>query len=74
MYLMREETGLSLSEIGARLGGRDHSTVLHGHEKVAAQLPHDPTLRRDVAALRQQLGISPGSGAPGIAAAAAAAP
>jgi chromosomal replication initiator protein len=74
MYLLREGTGLSLSEIGQRLGGRDHSTVLHGHEKVAAQLPHDPALRRDVAALRQQLGISPGSYAPGAAAAAAAAP
>jgi chromosomal replication initiator protein len=74
MYLMREETDLSLSETGARLGGRDHSTVLHGYEKVATQLPHDATLRADIAAVRQQLGIARGSGAPGIAAAAAAAP
>jgi hypothetical protein len=41
MYLMREETGASLKEIGAALGGRDHSTVLHGCEKVAALLTEE---------------------------------
>ena len=34
MYLCRELTDLSLPQIGVRFGGRDHSTVLHGCNKV----------------------------------------
>ena len=34
MYVLREETGSSLVEIGALLGGRDHSTVMHGIGKI----------------------------------------
>jgi len=34
MYLCRELTDLSLKEIGARFGGKDHTTVLHAYEKV----------------------------------------
>jgi chromosomal replication initiation ATPase DnaA len=30
MYRLRTETGLSFPQIGLRLGGRDHSTVIHG--------------------------------------------
>ncbi|MBX6343019.1 MAG: chromosomal replication initiator protein DnaA, partial [Thermomicrobiaceae bacterium] len=41
MYLMREETGTSLVEIGQCLGGRDHSTVLHGIEKVERTVESD---------------------------------
>jgi len=41
MYLSRRLTDLSFGEIGARFGGRDHSTVLHGYRKVAASLLHD---------------------------------
>jgi chromosomal replication initiator protein len=75
MYLMREETDVSLSEIGARLGGRDHATVLHGYEKVAAQLPNDSGLQADVAAVRQRLGsMVPSAVNLGAPAAAAAAP
>jgi chromosomal replication initiator protein len=55
MYLMREETGASLAEIGAALGGRDHSTVRHGCEKIAAALATDARLREHVAATRHLL-------------------
>ena len=79
MYLLREETGLSLSDVGARLGGRDHTTVLHGCEKIAALLTHDHRLYDDVAAIRHQLGVPPTetgarASSSGGAAAAAAAP
>ncbi|WP_038038228.1 chromosomal replication initiator protein DnaA [Thermorudis peleae] len=55
MYLLREELGLSLVEIGQRLGGRDHTTVLHGIEKIEQQLQHDAQLRGEVLAVRERL-------------------
>ncbi|HUG62744.1 MAG TPA: helix-turn-helix domain-containing protein, partial [Methylomirabilota bacterium] len=55
MYLMREETGASLLEIGRELGGRDHSTVLHGWEKIKTEVETDDRLRRDVLAIRERL-------------------
>ena len=53
MLLMREETGASLSEIGAALGGRDHSTIIHGCDKIARALPEDARLAEHVDAVRQ---------------------
>jgi chromosomal replication initiator protein len=55
MYLIREETGVSLPRIGAMLGGRDHSTVLYGCERIAELLEEDIELRREVLTLRQHL-------------------
>ncbi len=55
MYLLREETGRSLPQIGALLGGRDHTTVLHGCERVAQLIEEDPDFRREFLALRQRL-------------------
>ena len=55
MYLIREETGASLPQIGATLGGRDHTTVLYGCERIADLIEEDTNLRREVIALRQQL-------------------
>jgi chromosomal replication initiator protein len=55
MYLMREETEASLLEVGQALGGRDHSTVLHGVEKITRELNDNTALRKDINAIRQQL-------------------
>jgi len=55
MFLLREETSLSLSAIGKILGGRDHSTVIHGHEKVASLINSDHKLRSDVLTIRNNL-------------------
>jgi chromosomal replication initiator protein DnaA len=55
MYLMRQETEASLLEIGQALGGRDHSTVLHGCDKITRQVEENTALRKDVAIIRQQL-------------------
>jgi chromosomal replication initiator protein len=41
MYLARELTDDSLPAIGAAFGGRNHSTVLHAHRKVARQIEND---------------------------------
>lgn len=44
MYLSRELTNHSLSEIGEMFGGRDHTTVLHAYEKIKKQLLKDVKL------------------------------
>jgi chromosomal replication initiator protein len=55
MYLIREETGSSLPKIGEILGGRDHTTVLHGCAKIAAQIETDEQLRRDWLTIKEML-------------------
>lgn len=55
MYLIREETSNSLPQIGKALGGRDHTTVMYGCEKIADRIDSDDNLRRQVVALRERL-------------------
>jgi len=55
MYLAREETDASLPEIGAAIGGRNHSTVLYGYQKIAKSVEADAALRREVSEIRRQL-------------------
>ncbi|UYN90659.1 MAG: chromosomal replication initiator protein DnaA [Anaerolineales bacterium] len=55
MYLLREEARLSLPTIGEVLGGRDHTTVMHGYEKISDLIETDERLRRQVSDLRDQL-------------------
>jgi chromosomal replication initiator protein len=55
MYLAREETGASLPQIGEALGGRDHTTVMHGWEKIASQIEQNDQLRREMLAIREQI-------------------
>ena len=55
MYLLREEARLSLPQIGEVLGGRDHTTVMYGCQKIGGLLEQDERLRRQVAGLREQL-------------------
>jgi len=55
MYLVREETTSSLEHIGQLLGGRDHTTVMHGWDKISAALQEDHQLRNDVLAVRSML-------------------
>jgi chromosomal replication initiator protein len=55
MYLLREEAGLSLPRIGELLGGRDHSTIMHGTRKVADLLERDAHFRRRVMNIREHL-------------------
>jgi len=54
MYLAREETAASLLEIGKALGGRDHSTILYGYEKISS-LAEEDSLRRELLAIKELL-------------------
>ncbi|MNE51265.1 Chromosomal replication initiator protein DnaA [compost metagenome] len=44
MYLSRELTDFSLPKIGDAFGGRDHTTVIHAHEKISQQMKTDQDL------------------------------
>ena len=55
MYLLREESQLGLSTIGKILGGKDHTTVSHGCDRIANQLNVDPQLRRHLINIREAL-------------------
>ena len=55
MYLLRKELQMPLKEIGRMLGGRDHTTIMHGEDKVAKMLPKSEQLRLDVTAIRKKL-------------------
>jgi len=55
MYLLREEANISLPQIGDALGGRDHTTVMYGCDKIADLLERDDRLRRQVIQLREQI-------------------
>ncbi len=55
MYLMREETSASLLQIGTELGGRDHTTIMHGWEKVHAEVTSNDRIRHEIAAVLEML-------------------
>jgi chromosomal replication initiator protein len=55
MYLCREDTDASLVEVGRELGGRDHSTVLHGANKIQAEVETSAQLRKEVLTIRELL-------------------
>jgi chromosomal replication initiator protein len=55
MYLMREETDASLLQIGTELGGRDHTTIMHGWEKVQSEVTNNDRVRREIAAVLESL-------------------
>ncbi len=55
MYLLREELQCSWTQIGKELGGRDHSTILHGYHKISDEINTDNSLRRDLLEIRESL-------------------
>jgi chromosomal replication initiator protein len=55
MYIIREETDTSLTDIGAEFGNRDHTTVMHACEKIEKAKETDNQIRQAVLAIRQML-------------------
>ncbi|PPA68469.1 chromosomal replication initiator protein DnaA [Jeotgalibacillus proteolyticus] len=55
MYLSREMTDFSLPKIGEEFGGRDHTTVIHAHEKISKLLDHDVSLKQEVKEIKSTL-------------------
>ncbi|MBN8208878.1 chromosomal replication initiator protein DnaA [Bacillus sp. NTK071] len=55
MYLSRELTDFSLPKIGEEFGGRDHTTVIHAHEKISKLVDSDQELQKKVQDIVEQL-------------------
>jgi chromosomal replication initiator protein len=55
VYVIREETERSFSEIGRELGDRDHSAILRGYQKIALEIDASPQLRHDIIEIREKL-------------------
>lgn len=55
MYLSRELTDFSLPKIGEEFGGRDHTTVIHAHEKISKMIEKDPELEQSIAEIKERL-------------------
>ena len=52
MYLCRSMTALSTNAIGRAFGGRDHTTVLHGCDKVSEAMESDFAFKKKVEELK----------------------
>ncbi len=52
MYLLREDFSVSYPTIGTKLGGRDHTTVIHSCEKVKREIVDDTELAKEIQDIR----------------------
>jgi chromosomal replication initiator protein len=52
MFVLREDFNESYPSIGAKLGGKDHTTVIHSYEKIKGELVHDPHLMKELEDIR----------------------
>jgi chromosomal replication initiator protein len=52
MYILREDLSISYPTIGEKLGGRDHTTVIHSCEKIKHDLKEDVSLFQEVQQIR----------------------
>ena len=55
MYLAREMTDASFPKIGAEFGGKDHTTVLHAHEKISKAIEEDSKMKREIEEIKDRL-------------------
>lgn len=55
MYLARTETDASLPQIGTKLGNRDHTTIMYGHDKISTLVEKDPVARREMLQIKALL-------------------
>lgn len=58
MYILREDFKISYPTIGEKLGGRDHTTVIHSCEKIKKDLVLDTALTQELRDIRMLLGSS----------------
>ncbi len=55
MYILREDCNVSFPLIGQKLGGRDHTTVIHSCDKIKNEIREDPNLLQEINQIRALL-------------------
>ena len=55
MYILREDFNISFPSIGEKLGGRDHTTVIHSCEKIKADIKTNPNLVEEISQIRAMI-------------------
>ncbi|MEK9177611.1 MAG: chromosomal replication initiator protein DnaA [Patescibacteria group bacterium] len=55
MYILREDFSISFPSIGDKLGGRDHTTVIHSYEKIKEEVKTNTLLAEEISKLRTML-------------------
>jgi chromosomal replication initiator protein len=53
MYVARELTEYSTTEIGQAFGGRDHTTVMYSYKQIEERMRADPTLEPTIESLKR---------------------
>jgi len=56
MYILREDFSISYPSIGEKLGGRDHTTVIHSCEKIKKEVKTDMLLSKEIQEIRSMIG------------------
>ena len=55
MYILREDYSIPYPTIGKKLGGRDHTTVIHSYEKIKSRLKVDSVLAQEINQIRSMI-------------------
>jgi len=55
MFLLKEELGMTYVEIGGLLGGRDHTTIMHGVDKIATLVENKAKLSEDITGIKTKI-------------------
>ncbi len=55
MYILREDLDMSFPEIGREMGGKDHTTVMHGYNKIVGEIPSSLRIQTDIAKIKDRL-------------------
>lgn len=55
MYIMREELHLSFPKIASEVGKKDHTTIMHGVEKIEKEIDSNEQLRQEISLIRERL-------------------
>lgn len=55
MFIMREELDMSFPRIAKSLGGKDHTTIMHGVNKISTQMARDSVMSQDIQSIKKLL-------------------
>jgi len=55
MYLLREDIKASFPDIGSKLGGKDHSTVIHAYKKISEEIENNENLKQEIDLIREKI-------------------